>query len=74
MALFFYQFTPLYGHNPFEAAHPIFEVSGRQKSHIPPGFCLLFLEIQGGLRAKSRFLRFARNRKDDSRILLSQMD
>ena len=54
--------------------HPSLGGSGRQKSHISPGFCLLFLEIQSGLRAKSRFLRFARNRKDDSRILLSQMD
>ena len=25
----------------FEAAHPNFEVSGRQKSRIPPVFCLL---------------------------------
>ena len=52
MALFFYQFTPLYGHNQhfsdfwrfcstFDVAHPKFEPAGRQKSHIFPVFCLL---------------------------------
>ncbi|MGO4955173.1 hypothetical protein [Ligilactobacillus ruminis] len=44
----------------FESARPEFGPTGRQKRGIPPGFCLLSLEIQSGLRAKRRFLKSAR--------------
>ena len=44
----------------FRSAHPEFGPTGRQKSHIFPVFCLPSLEIQRGLRAKRRFLKFSR--------------
>lgn len=44
----------------FRSAHPKFGPAGRQKSDIPPVFCLPSLEIQRGLRAKQRFLKSAR--------------
>lgn len=44
----------------FRSAHPEFGPTGRQKSDIPPVFCLPSLEIQRGLRAKRRFLKFSR--------------
>lgn len=58
----------------FEAVRAEFGPTGRQEIGILFVFCLLSLEIQSGLREKRRFLRSARKRKDDSRILLSQMD
>ena len=44
----------------FRSAHPEFGPAGRQKSDIPPVFCLPSLEIQRVLRAKRRFLKFSR--------------
>ncbi|MGO4955594.1 hypothetical protein, partial [Ligilactobacillus ruminis] len=38
---FFYQFTPLYGHNPFASACADFGRISRQNSDTLLGFCLL---------------------------------